>query len=496
MGARESLTDNLPPAIALGAIIVGLAFRAYVIALPTETLTARYLSDDYFYYLNVAYNIAHGRGSTFDGLTTTNGYQPLFLVCLVAAFLLGAGKLTAIHIGLAIHAAAVAAASVAAYRLLARGGAAWAGALTAGLLSVNLFFVLPTLTGFEMALALAAMLWALWCWQAQQPMVVVGMACGLAVLARVDTLVVPAIFALYLLYRRRTRDLALLVTGLMLVLGAWIVWSTLRFGSPAPDSGFIKAHYRGVHAAWRSLSTAFHELPRTIVPGHLVQCTAGVAQPALWATSTFILLLAGGEARRKDNRWLAATSLGIAAAYVLMTDPDERGALARYLFPVWAAVVFLVAQHRWVRRWWVVVLVLAIHVETLVDYVRWERQAPLPRTYVGVAHTLAPAAIQTLVAADERIGSFDAGALGYFSPRPVINLDGLANHDIVELRRGCRQPYADCLRDYMRSKGIRMLAGGTGFGWTQLLPAWTQWARVYESPALADGSRLVLLRLP
>jgi hypothetical protein len=33
---------------ALVAILLGLAFRLHVIALPTDLLTARYLSDDYF----------------------------------------------------------------------------------------------------------------------------------------------------------------------------------------------------------------------------------------------------------------------------------------------------------------------------------------------------------------------------------------------------------------------------------------------------------------
>src|SRR6201992_2723619 len=46
------------------------------------------LQDDCFYYLQVARNIASGHGSTFNGLTLTNGYQPLWLwilagVCLV-----------------------------------------------------------------------------------------------------------------------------------------------------------------------------------------------------------------------------------------------------------------------------------------------------------------------------------------------------------------------------------------------------------------------------
>ncbi len=40
--------------------------------------------DDAYYYLQVAYNIAQGAGSTFDGITATNGYQPLWMALVTA----------------------------------------------------------------------------------------------------------------------------------------------------------------------------------------------------------------------------------------------------------------------------------------------------------------------------------------------------------------------------------------------------------------------------
>jgi hypothetical protein len=41
--------------------------------------------------------------------------------------------------------------------------------LAAGLISVNLFLVLPTLTGFEMSLALLFLLWGICQWQNDRP---------------------------------------------------------------------------------------------------------------------------------------------------------------------------------------------------------------------------------------------------------------------------------------------------------------------------------------
>ena len=40
-------------------------------------------ADDAFYYLNIAKNIINHSFSSFDGLTETNGYQPLWLFILV-----------------------------------------------------------------------------------------------------------------------------------------------------------------------------------------------------------------------------------------------------------------------------------------------------------------------------------------------------------------------------------------------------------------------------
>jgi hypothetical protein len=41
-----------------------------------------YEEDDFFYYLKIAQNLAHGAGSTFNGIVATNGYHPLWFLVL------------------------------------------------------------------------------------------------------------------------------------------------------------------------------------------------------------------------------------------------------------------------------------------------------------------------------------------------------------------------------------------------------------------------------
>lgn len=64
-------------------ILLGVIIRVIIISLPLDDLFSRWGSDDLFYYSQIAGNIANGNGVTFDGLTITNGFQPLFLFILV-----------------------------------------------------------------------------------------------------------------------------------------------------------------------------------------------------------------------------------------------------------------------------------------------------------------------------------------------------------------------------------------------------------------------------
>ncbi|MBN1230664.1 MAG: hypothetical protein JXA19_02235 [Anaerolineales bacterium] len=51
-----------------------------------NTVLDWYTSDDAFYYFQAAKNIAAGDGSTFDGITLTNGYHPLWMLILIPVF--------------------------------------------------------------------------------------------------------------------------------------------------------------------------------------------------------------------------------------------------------------------------------------------------------------------------------------------------------------------------------------------------------------------------
>ena len=59
--------------------------------------------DDAFYYFGIARNVAHGHGSTFDGIDPTNGYHPLWMLMAVPFFAAGLDGTGAARVLLALQ---------------------------------------------------------------------------------------------------------------------------------------------------------------------------------------------------------------------------------------------------------------------------------------------------------------------------------------------------------------------------------------------------------
>ena len=71
-------------------LILALAFYAWMLVVWPLALGLPVTIEDGFYYLKIAQNVVAGAGSTFDGLHPTNGYHPLWLLCLLAVTALAA----------------------------------------------------------------------------------------------------------------------------------------------------------------------------------------------------------------------------------------------------------------------------------------------------------------------------------------------------------------------------------------------------------------------
>jgi hypothetical protein len=514
MTARSSLVmsplGKHAKQLVLFFLMIGLAARLCLVLRPIDVLTNRYLADDFFYYLNIAFNTAHGRGSTFDGgISYTNGYNPLPMWLLALAFRLGASKTAAIHIGLIIQAVSVVGMGWLAATYCARRQAPVAAILVAALVSFGPFFIWPTVNGFETGLAAATAFVALELWDSGAAGLWVGVACGVAFLTRVDAMAVIFVLMLACGLRRQWPAVARIGSGFLLVTLPYFVWSMSRFGLILPGSAVQKVRVRDLASIRNSIGIVASTLPEVLLPHRILERTSPSVAWTLAAVTTAICLI--GASRLGLVRGLLL--VGIIGAYSLVADGFEPGALKRYLFFAWVLLLMSAALgldrigHR-LRQCMrgnkmgmaiTTTVVLGVILSQLADCVRflwWDRAtAPVP-SYVGVCRDLAPD-LGTFIYRDDRVSSFDSGSLGYFASLPVVNLDGLVNQDIAQVKRGCdHERYETCLRRYLREKGITVLVGGTAFGWTTIFPDWPTWPRLYQSRSLSDGSRVVVLRIP
>ena len=97
--------DNRHYAILAALVLAAAAVRIAIALCDESTLITKTLSDDAFYYFQIARNAASGNGVSFDGVEPANGFHPLWLLLLLPVyFLFGDGLTAPLHASLVIEA--------------------------------------------------------------------------------------------------------------------------------------------------------------------------------------------------------------------------------------------------------------------------------------------------------------------------------------------------------------------------------------------------------
>ncbi len=391
-----------------------------------------FVPDDVFFYLKIAGAIVSGQGSTFNGITPTNGYHPLWMVLLLPLRLVISDRQGLIRALFALCAVLYVAALFLLARLLdrLRIRARWpALALFAYYVLVNplgsefhislpllLLFLLKTVPLFEGSAG-------------DRDWILAGVIAGLGMLARLDNvfLIGLVIAAATLSGPRFFRHALLIGVPAVIVVAPYLLWNKLAFGAFQPISGVIKSTF--VHAglmklgmqalglACGALSLPFARHTRLFVA---LACAAGVHV-------TYLAL-------RMDGSWswyfaseLIASCL---AASLWMERVEAAGAprLVRSALPL--AIVLLL---------FVVVGVRRAH--------NWT-QAASSAWYVEAGRV-----IDEIVPPGEGIATtVSPGGIAYFSDRPVLAFDGLTLD--FSYHRDAAQ---EGLAAYLQRRGIRYL---------------------------------------
>jgi hypothetical protein len=223
-------------------------------AIPAVMRPAEFLQDDSYFYLQIGRNIAAGHGSTFHGLTPTNGYHPLWMPAVTAAaWLTDADSTATLRLVIAIQLALTLATALIFLRL------ARDMSLTHGLLglAVLLAYLLGTgVYGSEAhlnALTSTAAILALWHSLGSERAAAwlgTGMLFGLAILARLDNLFVAACLLGFGVLHDQPQRLAPVASralaamcGAGLVLAPYLAQNAAQFGHLVPISGAIKSTF-------------------------------------------------------------------------------------------------------------------------------------------------------------------------------------------------------------------------------------------------------------
>jgi hypothetical protein len=426
--------------------------------------------DDAFYYLQVARNVAGGAGFTFDGIHATNGFHPLWLFILVGIQAVLDEPWSVVRAVGLVQAGLVAGCGVLLFRTLAsrlgRGPAAVA-ALVLGALPGSRQILWCGMES-SLLLLLLVVVWRRWlalpAAAGPRDWVGLGIACALAASARLEALLaLPVIVALGCprLRARRTSLVALSVP--LAVAGAfYLAWNRIAFGTWLPISGMVKAHVaRAVEGSWWEPWVRLPWIGREVVcrlagAGDLQQCPAPVV--ALYLAGEAVLLalcLLGWRSIATRVREAGLAFPVLTAALLTLADVWA----VRYLAPWYRGPILLctalaaaLVAHELPRvRVALLALLFALAAGRSVLHVAAPRE---PASTYAYHRVRAAEWLGRNAQAADRIGSWNAGMLGYFSGRHVVNLDGLVN-DVGYFRRVIQ---GKDLAGYLESERVVFLA--------------------------------------
>lgn len=486
--------------LAVALVLLALAMRpaAHVYDMP--------LTEDGYYSLTVARNLAAGRGLTIDGATLTNGFQPLFTMIEAAAFALAGGdeilamRLVMVFAWLFHAGGAVAIALIARDAWPAPGGAAerarrmWLGAflyLAAPLMLNHAYNGLET--GCVMFFYAA-------CWRWMQTggdrtwpgLAALGALIGLMVLARIDAAFLALVLGLNELRRAARAGVAAMLGrgaalggAALLVSLPWWVYNTVYFGSPMPTSGtaqqawalewlrfeFADWALRLVSVPW--LFAGAHEgaldlrLPWPLGPAGAIQITAtGVLRTILIAAFAWLLWRHRGKIRadleqadaaqrertRRTLEFAACLALALAGLVVYYAlSFIAYWFYYRYLAPA-SLFAFVAVPIAWARIATVARPAVRRGAAALAALLAAQAIALALFAQTGrglggntVYHDQV-ALVRAHVPPGDMVAAGQSGTLGFFRDR-VVNTDGKVNRAALA--------YQDNMGEYLRQRGIR-----------------------------------------
>ena len=462
--------------------------------------------DDGFYYLQIAKNLARGLGSTFDGFNPTNGYHPLWVLALIPVFwLVPESPERAVHLALALQVLLSSATTVLIFHT-ARLTLGRVGATAAPLLWLLVSHRL-LLSGVDLSITslfVVATSWAYGRWFQLNPSpagrrhyLSLGLLVGMSFLARLDNCFFIVVIGASLVIREIRRGLTknglvrlfLFALPLLPFCVGYLGVNFRKFGSIMPVSGSIKIawshqlldadpYYKSYGLLAAKTVNFFWPFQRLRYP---------VAQYVLIGCFGYLLILlilsrrkrpmaSGGEPSfglfMRTWRFLFIVGLLQYSYYALSFHSLVTYGYQWYYVTqpiIGALLIGLVIEKsaRWIGRQdhigrlrfrqdgtrrLAMLLAIAFLFAVAVHTIRQVAREVSAIREQGLVQQGGITWIRQHTDPEAVIGAWNAGALGFFSGRRVVNLDGLVNS------RGFYLNYRERLCAYWDKIGLEYVA--------------------------------------
>lgn len=447
-----------------------------------------YAADDAFYYLQIARNTAKGMGISFDGISATNGFHPLYWLFLVLLFIASPDTLELnTHLALTFCLLTGLGSAVPLFLSSRKLWGSLAGEITSvsWLLCPWVLFILVkgVETGFYMFFAS----WSVYLYILYKNHGVVenstlyalttGLLLGFTFLARSDGIFLVAAIALdqILIWNGKNKftidtltmkklvDWLWMAGSFTIVLLPWLLWNYKNFKSVIQVSG--QAVYW--HNSYNLNGNA------SLI---IIICAIIMLIRIIFLTNTFILtstiggIFIGGK-KRFDKQEIKPVLFLFYYAFFLFSF---YGWYLKH-FQIWYFAPFLLIfaillgsryhrlckkQENFVCRYWLPrkIAVISLLIGLGIGIGLW---TSLPWGYYPAqpaGYKIAKWLLNN-THPNERIGAWNSGIIGYFSDRHVINLDGVVNNELLQYVHSHDIGFfnLNLIKEYVYSKQINYL---------------------------------------
>jgi hypothetical protein len=440
----------------LAFAVASSLWMGYLAATDPDRLLG-FVPDDAFYYFGVAEHLREGWWFSFDGITMTNGFHPLWALVITPVLAVAGHKFVYVLVAGAIL-------SALAIALLARCvEQLWDSRVAVAfsvLMALNPVVLTHAVNGLETGLLMFTT--SLLLWQgfvrgvgSSREAIRLGVITAAVCLSRTDAAFLAVLVWLGILVGHRQQPLLALRllarAGVVaaLIIAPWFIYNVVVFGSVMQDSGrafvVMEQRYHAFHGSLDVLAAR---------PAAVLTASLGTLGDRLGLVHQLGLGIAG--------------VLGAIAFWRHGVTPARAGLVATLL--AYGAAILLGGAWRLVIREWYLAPIIALSMLLLALVV-----SLLPRRSVACAAALIiglglsvegrdvlargpwpdqaaePARIRVVAAnlpSDAVVGNSDAGMWGWFAPFTTVNLDGLANSEVLPAIEHGR------MLDYIRGRGM------------------------------------------